>query len=54
MLIGQSQQNLISQIIWVDTHSLESTVSSVSSLDNDVLTWGNIKADDTLVVVQNV
>ena len=31
-----------------------STAGSVSSLDDNVLTWSEIKADDTSVIIQNV
>lgn len=54
MVIGQNQQKLIVQIVWINGHSMIATISSISPGNDDSLTWGDVKSSDSSVEVQNI
>ena len=54
MVIGQSQQNLIVQIVRVHSQLMVPAAGSVPSFNDNVLAWSQIKANHTSMVIQNV
>lgn len=54
MVIGQSQQNLIVQIVGVHSQLMVPTAGSVPAFNDNVLAWSQVKANHTSMVIQNV